>query len=310
MIRTVLLATLVWLPIYAQPSTLAQKYPSYRYVFDEFDVDNGYIYDPSFAAFVHKYGVSLERFYHRSVQRGGWVLPMLRGELLERGLSDLLVYLSMVESGLSLDAVSSKKAVGLWQFMPTTARAYHLDVCYSVDERCDPFLATRAAMSHLEALHAKFGKWYLAVMAYNCGEGRMRKAIKAAGTDDIEVLLNEQTDYLPKETREYMRKILLVAMIGESETIAFSSQEALPPFAVSKEVHPSQEPDRHVSRDHLLAHYVRTGETLEQIASDYNSSVEAIRRVNRLRDDYLESERLLLIPVSRERFEHTLSGQS
>jgi membrane-bound lytic murein transglycosylase D len=150
---------------------------------------------------------------------------MLRGELLEEGMTDLFLYISIVESGLTIDAFSPKSAAGLWQFMPKTARSYDLEVCYGVDERCDPFSATRAAIRHLQNLYRRFGKWYLAVMAYNCGEGRLQQAIDSARTDDIEVLLDEQARYLPRETRDYMKKILLVAMIGEDEMIDFAPLE-------------------------------------------------------------------------------------
>jgi membrane-bound lytic murein transglycosylase D len=78
-------------------------------------------------------------------------------------------------------------------------------------------------MEHLRRLHKKFGKWYLAIMAYNCGEGRLAKAIKKAGSNELYILIDDRDKYLPKETRDYIRKILLIAMIGESETLDFSS---------------------------------------------------------------------------------------
>jgi membrane-bound lytic murein transglycosylase D len=205
--------------------TVDQRYPSCNYVLSEFDIDSSYSRDDSFKQFVTNYEASLKRFYQRSLRRGEGVVSMLRGELLEEGMTDLFLYVSIVESGLSMDALSPKSAAGLWQFMPKTARSYNLEVCYGVDERCDPYSATRAAIRHLQNLHKRFGKWYLAVMAYNCGEGRLQKAIDAASTDDIEVLLDEQAKYLPRETRDYMKKILLIAMIGEDEMIDFAPSE-------------------------------------------------------------------------------------
>jgi membrane-bound lytic murein transglycosylase D len=78
----------------------------------------------------------------------------------------------------------------------------------------------------LKRLHSIFGKWYLAVMAYNCGEGRLKRALQRAKTDELTILLDHQAGYLPKETREYIQKILLVAMIGENEMIDFASGKA------------------------------------------------------------------------------------
>ena len=131
------------------------------------------------------------------MQRGEMLSPMVKGYLMDQGLSDLFIYLSMVESGLNTDIVSSKKAAGLWQFMPATAQHYKLEVCNGFDERCDPISAAHAAI------------------AYNCGEGRLRRAIREAGSDELGILTDERDKYLPRETRQYIRKILLAAMIGE-----------------------------------------------------------------------------------------------
>lgn len=199
--------------IYAM--NLEDKYPSYRYVFNEFSVDKSYIHNEAFRAFSKKNELFLYRFYTRSLKQGKSVLPIMRGLLVGEGISDLFIYLSMIESGFSSAAISSKKAVGLWQFMPATAKHYNLNVSEDYDERYDTALSTSAAIRYLSKLHRQFDKWYLAVMAFNCGEGCVEKAIKSAGTDDLSVLIDDTTKYLPKETRDYIKKILLIAMIGE-----------------------------------------------------------------------------------------------
>jgi len=163
----------------------------------------------------------LKRFYQNSLIRGKEILPTMQGLLVEDGVSDLFIYLSMVESGFTTDAVSPKKAVGLWQFMAATAKQYNLTVCNSYDERCDTVSATSAAIAYLNKLHKQFGKWYLAAMAYNCGEGCMERAIRRAGSDELSILTDENSKYLPRETRAYIKKILLVSMIGENATLNF-----------------------------------------------------------------------------------------
>jgi len=202
--------------------SLSQKYPSYKYVFHEFNVDDSYIDDAEFVYFVSKYESKMKRFYKRSLKRGKVILPTMQGLLVNDGVSDLFIYLSMVESGFSTSAVSPKKAVGLWQFMPATAKHYNLTVCNSYDERCDTVSATSAAIAYLNKLHKQFGKWYLAALAYNCGEGCVQRAIAKAGSKDLSLLTDEGSKYLPKETREYIRKILLVAMIGENSSLDFA----------------------------------------------------------------------------------------
>jgi len=211
--------------LFLEALPLDEKYPSYSYVFNEFDVDFGYINNKEFISFVKKREKGLRRFYNRSLKKGKKILPKLQGMLLEDGVSDLFTYLSMVESGFSSKIVSSKKAVGLWQFMPATARHYKLKVDKKCDERCNIKRSTTAAINYLTKLHKQFGKWYLAAMAYNCGEGRLQRAIKKAKSDNIEVLTNNRLKYLPKETREYIQKILLISMIGENITLGFVEPE-------------------------------------------------------------------------------------
>lgn len=195
---------------------VVDKYPSYRYVFGEFDVNDDYIYNQEFQSFIMNNHKKYEKFYQNSLKRGGTLIPTFKSMLMQDGLSDLFVYMSMVESGFSTDCVSCKSAVGIWQFMEATAKQYNLTVNSDFDERLDPILATSAAMNYLHKLYKDFSKWYLVIMAYNCGEGRLQKAIEKAGTDDLSTLLKSSDASLPKETKKYLKKILLVAMIGEN----------------------------------------------------------------------------------------------
>lgn len=206
---------------------LDKKYPSYAYVFNEFDLDKSYIYNDEFNQFALKNETSLRGFYKRSLKRGRDILPTMKGILVGEGVSDLFLYLSMIESGFSSEAVSPKKAVGLWQFMPATARQYNLTVCNDYDERCDTVSSTSAAINYLNKLHRQFGKWYLAALAYNCGEGCVQKAIRRAGTDNLSILTDNNLKYLPKETRDYIKKILLVAMIGENNTLGLNENTTI-----------------------------------------------------------------------------------
>lgn len=200
----------------------ADKYRVYAYVFSEFDVDEAYIYDSEFETFVKSHEKSMRTFYRNSLKRGEIFLPMVTERLMDEEISDLFIYLSMVESGFSPFIVSPKKAVGLWQFMPGTAKRYNLDIDHRFDERCDPCSSTHAAIAYLKKLYKQFGKWYLAALAYNCGEGRLEKAIKKCGSNELAVLIDNDRKLLPKETREYIKKILLLAMIGESKALEFS----------------------------------------------------------------------------------------
>ena len=301
MIRFVLSFFFLTLSLFATP--VGDTYPSVGYVLSEFEIDPGYAYNDRFTAYVATHERGMKRFYKRSIKEGKWLVSMVRGELLEEDMSDLFLYISIVESGLHTEIRSSKQAVGLWQFMPKTARGYNLLVCNSEDERCDPVRSTRAAIQHLRHLHQKFGRWYLAVLAYNCGEGRLSRAIAKAGTDDIGVLLDPFAKYLPKETREYLMKILLVAMIGESEVV---QEDPLSKGQMKQTDNGTGA--QPMSEVHLLSHYVVLGESLEGIAETYRSNKYQIMRANGLKEESLEVGALLVIPVSEDVFYRTQEG--
>src|SRR3989454_1945544 len=96
---------------------------------------------------------------------------MIRERLRAKGLPEDLLYLTLIESGLSNTAVSRAKAVGMWQFMASTARLYGLTVDPWVDERRDPFKATEAAVNYLADLRERLGSVYPAAAACNAGVG-------------------------------------------------------------------------------------------------------------------------------------------
>ena len=83
-----------------------------------------------------------------------------------------------------------------------------------VDERLDPLKSTKAAAKYLSELKEQFGKWYLALIAYNCGDGALRKAIARAGSDDIKDLLDPNKKFVGLETRNFLRKIIITAQIA------------------------------------------------------------------------------------------------
>jgi len=255
---------------------IEKKYPSYRYVFNEFDIDKSYINDAGFSSFVLKNEKKLKKFYIRSLQRGKKILPTMKGLLVGEGVSDLFIYLSMIESGFSNTATSAKKAVGLWQFMPATAKQYNLTVCKEYDERCDTSSSTSAAITYLNKLHKQFGKWYLAAMAYNCGEGCVERAIKKAGTNDLSILTDDGLKYLPKETREYIKKILLVAMIGENSALGFTTVQ-------------NNSLDSGLIEVNVLA-----GTQLKDVAKLIKMKYKTLKKLNRRRNKYK-----IIIPIEK-----------
>jgi hypothetical protein len=145
---------------------------------------------------------------------------MIRAKLEERQMPGDLIYLAMIESQFNPNATSRVKAKGLWQFMAATGREFGLAVTGRTDERTDPEKATDAALSYLQQLKNRFGSWYLAAAAYNSGGGTVSKALRkttgrTTGTDADFWLIMPR---LPKETQDYVPKLIATARIGNDPT--------------------------------------------------------------------------------------------
>jgi membrane-bound lytic murein transglycosylase D len=187
-------------------------------ILKSFDIDSSFLNDKVLVENIEKYRSSHKtRNFFKSMDRAYLYIPMIKDILSESGLPSEFLFLAMAESNFSTKAYSHKRASGLWQFMPRTANHYGLKIDSYVDERRDIFKSTKAAAKYLNALHKRFGKWYLAAIAYNCGEGRLERAIKKAKSDDLHTLLDPRKKYIPKESRLYIRKILALAIMGSDE---------------------------------------------------------------------------------------------
>jgi membrane-bound lytic murein transglycosylase D len=163
------------------------------------------------------------------LERAGQYEAMIRERARAAELPEDLLYLALIESGMNPNAYSRSRAVGLWQFMTATGRAYGLEVDYWLDERRDPFLATDAAIAHLGDLYERFGSWYLAAAAYNAGAGRISRGIRRVGSDDFWDLANSRV--LRPETRNYVPKLLAAATIARNpERYGFDDVVPLPPI--------------------------------------------------------------------------------
>jgi membrane-bound lytic murein transglycosylase D len=141
------------------------------------------------------------------LKRSSRYFPFIEARLKEKGMPDDLKYLLVAESSLRSQANSSKGAAGFWQFIEKTGKRYNLQKNSWLDERRDLEKSTEAALNYLQKLYNLFGKWTLAMAAYNCGEDRVKDEIQQQGEADYYRLA------LPKETERYIFRILTIKII-------------------------------------------------------------------------------------------------
>ncbi|MSN96012.1 transglycosylase SLT domain-containing protein [Campylobacter sp. FMV-PI01] len=157
---------------------------------------------------------------------------IIKNELNEIEAPKFLLYLAMTESRFLNKATSHMKAGGMWQFMPKTARAFGLEVNKYIDERRDPYLSTDIAFKYLKFLNSKFDKWYISLMAYNCGDARMQKLMKRYKSDDFYTLLSSSKT--PIETRNFIKRIIKLTMISKNEEVKEFLTNLEPKFGLEK----------------------------------------------------------------------------
>ncbi len=164
---------------------------------------------------------------------------MIRENLQARGLPGDMTYLALIESGFSNSAVSRSRAVGMWQFMRGTGKHYGLRIDRWVDERRDPYKATKAAARFLFDLRERFGSLYLAAAAYNAGPGGVSRGLRRLPDDDADTVMTDHTFFrlydtkvLRQETRDYVPKLIAAALIAkEPERYGFPALPRSEPFS-------------------------------------------------------------------------------
>src|SRR5438094_111543 len=170
------------------------------------------------------------------LEAGSRFEPMIRAKMRAGGLPEDMYYMALVESGFDPNAYSRAAAVGMWQFMASTARDMGLRVDWWVDERRDPIRSTTAAVAFIRGLKEQLGSLYLASAAYNGGPGRIARGLTRYA-DDLEGTTGDdrffalaEKDFLPRETREYVPQLIAAALIAKEPRRYGMQIRALAPF--------------------------------------------------------------------------------
>jgi membrane-bound lytic murein transglycosylase D len=169
--------------------------------------------------YVDLYSVISRKNMIRILQRYDKWYPTIEDIFKKQGIPTELSYIAIVESAMLPAAVSHAGAVGMWQLMPAAARENGLIVAGTADERYDARKSTQAAAKILKKAYAKYGDWPLAVMSYNCGQGRMDSAIKQYGQGPIDY--EDLNRFLPRETRDYLPAISAACYVSENRQNLF-----------------------------------------------------------------------------------------
>lgn len=198
-------------------------------------------------------------FLDRTFKRGARYLHYIVGEIEKRNMPLELALLPVVESAFNPVAYSRSRASGLWQFIPSSGKHYGLEQNWWIDERRDVIEATQAALTYLQYLNTYFGgDWFLAIAAYNGGEGTVSTAVRRNRERGL------PTDFfsldLRAETRDYVPKLLAISRIvrnPDAYGLQFSAIPNQPYFDIvdpGRQVHLTEAADlAGITRDDMFA---------------------------------------------------------
>ncbi len=213
------------------------------------------------AAWVHRFRTDQRPLFQALLDQEGVYGGLIRRKLRQRGMPSDLLYLAMMESGLSPRAVSDASAVGVWQLMVPTALQYGLRVDAWVDERRDPVRATDAALDYLQALYERYDSWNLAAAAYNAGPGRVDWALApyAGKQEAAQGLYWKVIDRLPRETRQYVPRMLAATFLARHAAEFGFTKSDVAPYRYQRVFVPGGTTLASVARTvHVETHVLRT----------------------------------------------------
>jgi len=135
----------------------------------------------------------------------------IRAVFRKEGVPEELVNVAAIESRFIPNALSPRGALGMWQFIRSTAQVYGLKTGRRGDERLDPVRSATAAARHLKDLYRSFGDWFLALAAYNAGLGSVTRALSRSDVADFWSLA--RAGKLRRETADYVPRFIAVTLI-------------------------------------------------------------------------------------------------
>jgi membrane-bound lytic murein transglycosylase D len=183
---------------------------------------------------IKRFQTSDKDFFNQAYRLSGRYRPYIVEEMKKAGLPEDLSWLPLIESGFKTKAFSKARALGLWQFIASTAYRYDLSRDRWVDDRMDPERSTQAAITYLKVLHGLFGDWITVLAAYNCGEGNVLKVIRQQHVNYLDDFW-DLYPRLPLETARYVPRFLAALhIIKDPEKYGFTDLEQDEPLKSEK----------------------------------------------------------------------------
>ncbi|UCF01450.1 MAG: LysM peptidoglycan-binding domain-containing protein [Deltaproteobacteria bacterium] len=184
---------------------------------------------------IKRFQTTERSFFIQSYRLSGRYRPYIVEQMRKAGTPEDLSWLPLIESGFKTRALSKARALGLWQFIASTAYRYDLRRDRWVDERMDPERSTQAAIAYLKVLHGLFGDWTTALAAYNCGEGNVLRVIRQQHVNYLDDFW-DLYPRLPLETARYVPRFLAALhIIKDPEKYGFYDLELDQPL-ISEQV--------------------------------------------------------------------------
>ena len=191
---------------------VVEVYASRQTAVGEPDLSIPVVVNPYVEAEIRSFQTVERSFFVDAYQRSGRFRPMIVEELAKAGLPEQLSWLPLIESGYKVRALSTARALGLWQFIASTGARYGLRRDSWVDERMDPEKATRGAIAYLTELHGLFGDWMTAIAGYNCGEQTVLRLINRQKINYLDQFWDLYAQ-LPRETARYVPRFLATLLV-------------------------------------------------------------------------------------------------
>ena len=207
--------------------------------------------------------------FEQGLSRMHLYLQEIKKALREEGVPEEIAYLPLVESSFNNQSLSKTRAAGIWQFMPATARSYAMKVNSDIDERLDPYVATRAAARYLSRSYRMFGNWPVAIMSYNHGQQGIRNAINSLGTSDfLTIVTRYEGRYFGFASRNFYAEFLAACKVMDQADKYFKSIDY-----AKAQAHDSITLSRPLYVSSLIDHSSLTREELRTLNPALQSSV-------------------------------------